>query len=154
MSGKVVLSRYHVRSANGTAKTMSGRTPTTMAFLFGRIGRPRLRLIHCKTQSSNIYRGRAFIRGHSVASRWGFQNRPTLVPREVITSSEVSSLNQNYYFWLSAHCSTGGSMTAGTTEHAPAVEQSVQVTSVASSDVPMAVEYRDHQKRDLNFRRQ
>ena len=84
LSGKVVLSCHHVRSANGTAKTMSGRTSTTITFLFGRIGRPRLRPIHHKTQSSNIYHGRAFIRGRSVASRWGFQMRPTLMPREVI----------------------------------------------------------------------
>ena len=62
---------------------MSGQTSTTITFSFGRVGRPRLRLIHRKTQSSNIYRGRAFIRGRSVASRWGFQNRRTLVPREV-----------------------------------------------------------------------
>ena len=38
-------------------------------FLFGRVGRARLRLIHRKAQSSNIHRGRAFIRGRSVASR-------------------------------------------------------------------------------------
>ena len=29
LSGKVVLSRHHVRTANSTAKTMSGRTSTT-----------------------------------------------------------------------------------------------------------------------------
>lgn len=34
-------------------------------------------------QSSNIYRGRAFIRGRSVASRWGFVNRRTLCSWEV-----------------------------------------------------------------------
>ena len=32
MSGKVVLSRHHARTANGTAKTMSGRTSTTITF--------------------------------------------------------------------------------------------------------------------------
>ena len=64
---------------------MSGRTSTTITFLFGRSGRPRLRLIHRKTQSSNMHRGRAFIRGRSVASRWGFQMRPTLCSWEVIS---------------------------------------------------------------------
>ena len=67
--------RHHVRTcfANGTAKTMSGRTSTTMTFSFGRIGKvARFRLIHRKTQSSNIHLGRAFIRGRSVASRWLF----------------------------------------------------------------------------------
>ena len=62
---------------------MSGRTPTSITCLFGRVGRPRLRLIHRKTQSSNIHRARAFIRGRSVASRWGFQMRPTLCSWEV-----------------------------------------------------------------------
>ena len=83
LSGKVVLSRHHVRTANGAAKTMSGRTSKTITFLFGRIGGPRLRIIHCKTQSSNIHRGRAFIRGRSAASIWGFFLRRTLCSWEV-----------------------------------------------------------------------
>ena len=32
-----------------------------------------------------MHRGRAFIRGRSVASRWGFQMRPTLCSWEVIS---------------------------------------------------------------------
>ena len=62
---------------------MSGRTSTTTIFPFGRIGRPSLRLIHRNTQSSNIHRGRAFIRGRSIAFMWGFQMRPTLCSWEV-----------------------------------------------------------------------
>ena len=71
---------------------MSGRTSTTITFPFGRIGRPRLRLIHRKTQSSNIHCGRTFIRGRSIASRWGFQMRPTLCSWEVVSTTLPSEL--------------------------------------------------------------
>ena len=46
----------------------SGRTSTTVTFRDRRLMRPRLRLIHCKTQRSNIYTELTFVQGRSVAS--------------------------------------------------------------------------------------
>ena len=81
----------------------SGRTSTTVTFRDRRFIRLRLRLIHCKTQSSNIYIERAFVRGRSVASvrakarPANHRGRGSTPPHEPTTQGPPSNTHERSY---------------------------------------------------------
>ena len=94
---KLGASLYEVKEAHGDICTLKQcespeverprlcrgayQTSTTINLIWSkRIGRARSRPIHRKMQSSNMNRGRAFIRDRSVVSRWGFEMARTFLP--------------------------------------------------------------------------